>query len=194
LIEGFWASGLSLGSATVNSSALQSVRLDGQGEDPEVDLALLEPLQQVLGLVLVEHETQLRQRLAQLLHDARQQIRADGGYESHFQLAGKRVGVVACERDDLVALAQHVPRARDDLLAHLRELDVFRMTLHQLHAEILLELLQLRGQRRLAHERAFCRAPEMTGIGQRHQVLEVLEIHSSAPTLLYRRSLSNPSV
>ena len=113
------------------------------------------------------------------------------GIKRDLQLAGEGIGVVAREREDLVALAQHAPRTSHDLLAHLRELDVFRMALDQLHPQILLQLLELRGQRRLAHERALCRAAEMTGIGQRNQVLEVLEIHPFAPTFIYRRSLSN---
>ena len=173
---------------------LQSVLIHRQGQDPEVDLTVLEPLQQLLGLVLVEHETQVRQRLAEFLHDARQQIRAYGRNERDLQLAGQRIGVVAREREDLVAFAQHVPRACHDLLADLRELDVLRMALDQLYAQILLELLELCRQRRLAHERALCRAAEMTGIGQRNQVLEVLEIHPFAPTYRYRRSLSNASI
>src|SRR5208283_4603920 len=127
--------------------------------------------------MLVQHQAQVRYGLADLLHDARQQVGTDGGYQGHLELAGKRVLVVAGERDDFVSLVQHVARTNHDLLAHLRELDVLRLALDQLHAEVLLQFLELRGQRRLADEAAFGRAAEMPGVRERHQILQIPEIH-----------------
>jgi len=123
----------------------------------------------------------VRNGLANLRHDARQQIRSDGGDEPHFQFPGERIGVAARQRDDFVALIQHAARANHDLPAHLGKLYVLRLSLHQFDAEIFLELLQLSGQSRLADERSLRRLAEMTGVGQRHQIFEVLEIHRSLP-------------
>ncbi len=81
--------------------------------------------------------------------------------------------------DDLVAFVQHASGAHNHLFADFGELHVPRLTLHQLDAEILLELFELRGQRGLAHERAFRRPAEMPGVGERHQVFEILfRIHT----------------
>jgi len=88
-----------------------------------------------------------------------------------------RLGAVASQGDDLLALAQHAPRAHHDFLAHVGELHVVRLALHQLHAQVFLELLQLGRQRRLAHEGALGGLAEMPGVGQCHQILEILEIH-----------------
>ncbi len=146
------------------------------------------------GLVLVEHEAELRQGLADLLHHAGQQVRPDGGNQADLEFAGKRIGVVAGERNDLVALIEHAPRTHHDLLADLGELHVLRLALDQFDAEIFLELLELCGEGRLTHERALRGPAEMAGIRQRHQVFQVLEIHRRQPHLVDRGSLSNLSI
>ena len=86
--------------------------------------------------------------------------------------------MTARERDDLVALAEHAARARDDLRADLGELRMFRAALDELHAEIFLELLQLCGKRRLTDERALSGLAEMPGVGESDQIFEVFEIHA----------------
>jgi hypothetical protein len=123
----------------------------------------------------------MRQRLAQLLHDPRQQIGADGGDQAQFEFAGERIGVVARQRDDFIALVQHAARAHHDLFTHFGELNVLRLALHQFDAQIVLELLELRREGGLADEGALGGLAKMPGIGQRHQVFQVLEIHGSAP-------------
>ena len=99
------------------------------------------------------------------------------GISANLQLAGERIGIAARQRDDFIAFIQHAPRAHHDLLAHLGELHVLRLALHQFDAQILLQLLQLRRQGRLADEGALRRLAEMAGIGECHQIFEILEIH-----------------
>src|SRR5436189_610732 len=48
-----------------------------------------------------QHQPQVRQGFSDSLHDARQQIRPDGWDQSHFELAGQRIGVVAGKGDPL---------------------------------------------------------------------------------------------
>ena len=150
----------------------------GSAMMPKIDFAVAQPLQQGFGLVLVQHETQVGQRLAKLRHHPRQQIGADRGNQRHLELAGERIGIVAGERDDFLAFTQHAARAHHHLLAHLGELHVLRLALHQFDAEILLELLHLGRQGWLAHEGTLGRLAEMAGIGERHQILQILEIHA----------------
>jgi hypothetical protein len=133
--------------------------------------------------MLVQHEFQVGHRLADLLHHPGQEIRPDGRDQRDLELAAERIGVVAGERDDLVALVEHAPRAHHDLPAHVGELHVLRLALDQFHAEVVLQLLELRGQGRLAHERALGSPAEMPRVRERHQIFEVLEIHEFEPIL-----------
>ena len=106
-----------------------------QRHDAHVDLPVAQPLEQLFGLMFVEHQPEMRQRLANLLHDPRQQIGAYGGNQSHFKLAGERIGVVAREGDDFVAFVEHAARAHHHLPADLRELHVLRLPLDQFDAQ-----------------------------------------------------------
>jgi len=107
--------------------------------------------------------------------------------------AAERIGVAAGERDDFITLVEHAPCADHHLLAHFGELYVLRLALDQLHAQILFEFLQLCGQGRLAHECPLGRLAEMPGIGQRHQVLQILEIHTLTPIeVVYQDHHYNP--
>src|ERR1700720_907771 len=137
------------------------------------------------GLVLVQAQLQARQALADRGRDARQQIRADGRQQRHPQLAGERIALAARERDDLVARLEDAPRARPDLFPGRGERDVVGRPLDELHPESLLELFQLRRQRRLADEAARGRTAEVTVVGHRHQVAQVLEFQLHGPAEIY---------
>ena len=80
------------------------------------------------------------------------------------------------ELDDLFAGFDDAPRAFDDFLARGGERHALRRALDELHAEIFLELLELRGECRLADEAALRRAPEVAGVGDRDEVAQVLEL------------------
>src|SRR4029079_6451879 len=83
------------------------------------------------------------------------------GKQGEPQAPGERVAVAARQLDDLVAGVEDAPRAFHDLLARGGQLHAFWRALDELHAEVFLELLQLRGQRRLADEAALGGAAEM---------------------------------
>ena len=78
--------------------------------------------------------------------------------------------------NDFIAGFEDAPGAGDDLLPRLRERHVIGLPLDELHAEVFLELLQLRGQRRLADEAALGGAPEVAAIGHRYQVAQVFQL------------------
>jgi hypothetical protein len=139
-------------------------------------------------LVFVKHQPELRHGFTDLRHDAGQQIRPDRRDEPDLELACERIGIAAGQRDDFIAFVQHAPRSHHDLLADLGELHVLRLAFHQFDAQVLFQFLQLRRQSRLAYERALGRLAEMTGVGQRHQISEILEIYS------HRYSLSKQSL
>ncbi len=76
----------------------------------------------------------------------------------------------------LVAGFQDAPGACRDLLPRLGEGHVVGLSLDELHPEVFLELLELRGQGGLAHEAALRRPAEMPAVGDRHQVAQVFEL------------------
>src|SRR5690606_17609173 len=82
----------------------------------------------------------------------------------------------------LLDLAQHAPRALGHLVADRRQHHLAWRAFHQRHAQFLLQLADLRRQRRLADEAGRGRAAEVAMVGQRHQVLEVAEVHAASAT------------
>jgi len=101
----------------INNLCFHSLSLAFAMKKDTVDLAVVQPFEQRFGLVLVEHESKLRQRLADLLHDPGQEIRADGGDQGQLQPACQRVLVAAGQCDDLVAFVQHAAGAHHHLFA-----------------------------------------------------------------------------
>jgi hypothetical protein len=77
--------------------------------------------------------------------------------------------------DDLLARLDDPAGALHDLHARGGERHALGRALDELHAEVFLELLELRGERGLAHEGAFRRAPEVARVGDRHEISQVFE-------------------
>ncbi len=84
---------------------------------------------------------------------------------------------VAGQRDDLVALLQDAAGQRQDLGAALGQRYAPRLSLDQLHAQVVFQLLQLRRQRRLTDEGAFGGLAEVLGVGQGHEIPQVAQVH-----------------
>src|SRR5262245_3389792 len=149
--------------------------INRKGEDAEIDRASVQPLQQHRGTVLIEQQLQAGQNASNSRSDARQEVGADGRNECHLQSARQGDFVLACDTDDSIAFLQHPACSRHDLLAHFRERDSLRLALDQGDAQVVLELTQLRAERRLTDETAFRGATEMPFIRERHQIAQVLE-------------------
>ena len=140
------------------------------------------------GLILVQAQLQARQPLAHGGRYARQQVRSDGRQQRHPQPPAERIALAARQRHHLVARLEDPARARDDRLARLGQADVVGRPLDQLHAQAVLQLLQLCGERRLADETACGGPPEVPQVGHRHEIAQILELHVHAPNI---RHLSN---
>src|SRR5690606_9364879 len=69
----------------------------------------------------------------------------------------------------------------DDLLADRGEHDAPRVALDELHAQLLLQLLDLGGERGLAHEAGLGGPSEVAVVGHRHQVAQVSQVHGGPP-------------
>src|SRR5882672_7825014 len=96
------------------------------------------------------------------------------------------------ELDDLIAGFEDAARPLDDFLPGSGQRDALRRAFDELHAEISLELFQLRRERRLAHEAALGRASEVARIRDRDEITQVLELevrHRCALSSLYIQSI-----
>ena len=82
----------------------------------------------------------------------------------------------ARQRDHFIARFEDAPGARHDLLARFGERDLVGIALDELHAQVVLQLLELGGERGLAHERALRGPAEVPLVGQRDEVTQVLEL------------------
>src|SRR6185503_7844431 len=104
------------------------------------------------------------------LRHARQQIWPDRRQQSEPQPSCQRVTLSARQGHDLVAGLEDSARPGHDLLPGIGKGDVVRLPLDQLYAEILLQLLELCRERRLADEAPLCRPPEMPRIGDGDEI------------------------
>ena len=125
---------------------------------------------------------------------ARQQVRTDGRQQRHPQPPAERIALAARQRHHLIARLQDPARARDDRLARLGQAHVVGRPLDQLHAQAVLQLLQLCGERRLADEAACRGPPEVPQVGHRHKIAQVLELHVHAPNIRHLSNASNQSI
>ena len=72
---------------------------------------------------------------------------------------------------------EHDPRPLDDPLARVGQQHLPRVAFDQLDAELLLQLLDLGRQRRLAHEAGLGGLAEVAVLGHRDEILQVAQVH-----------------
>ena len=113
------------------------------------------------------------------------------GIRASLQRAGQRIAVGPGQFDDRVRLLQQRARALHDLLAGGGQGDALGLALDQRHAEVFLELADLRRQGRLADEAALGGLAEMTLVGQGDQVTEITQVHAEIIAVVYRRAQSH---
>ncbi len=119
----------------VQLERLETLQLDRQSENAQIQLAGSELLEHRRGPILVQMQHQPRQRALDRTRHVRQQIRPDRRQQRHAQRPCERIAVRARKRADLVARLDDQPGALDDLPARLGQRHVARPALDQLHPE-----------------------------------------------------------
>ena len=147
------------------------------GEHQTIQLPLLQPLEQHLGLLLVEVELQLGEVLPQILNDMGQQIGAHGGNETDVDLAGHGLGEVLAYALELAHLFEHLAGLPGHGIAGRGKQHLAGGALDQDHPQLIFQLAQLAAQGRLADEAALRRLAKMFLLFQRYQVLEIAKVH-----------------
>ena len=144
--------------------------LHGQRQHADVDLARAQALQQRLGLVFVEHQLQSRQLALQSPRDVRQQVRPHRGNQRELDLSRQRVAIGPGNFHDRIGFLQHDTRTSHDLFAGLGQCHASGLSFDERHAEVFLELANLRRKRRLADETFRGGLAEVSLIGERDEV------------------------
>ncbi len=155
---------------------------EGLGDDGAVDLAGAQHLQQLDGVVLLQHQRHLRRAHDGVAHQVRQQVGADGVDHTQGEHAGQRVLAALGDFLDLGGLLQHALRLTDDLLAQRRDRHFAGTALEELDIELLLQLLDRHGQRGLGHITGFGGAAKMLFTCHGHDVFEFGKCHWRAVT------------
>ena len=157
--------------------ALQVVVVHRQREQADVELTGAQPFVHHGALLLDEQQLEVGEALVQGGHDVGQQVGRQGGEQPEAKRARLGVGGPAGDVADVVGLAQHHPGTFHDRLADVGQHDLPGAALDQLHAELVLQLLQLGRQRRLADEARLGGATEVAVVRNGDQVPEVLQVH-----------------
>ena len=153
-----------------------------QRQQPRVQLALAQPRQQHIALLLDQQQFQVREARADARHHMRQQVGPQRG--EHSQPDGAGLGVLAAAGGflHLLDLGHDAARALGGIAAGRCQHDLARRALHQRHAQFVLQLLDLGGERGLADVARGGGTTEMLVVGQGHQVLQVAQIHRNPPS------------
>src|SRR5690606_18081321 len=151
----------------------------GQREHRRVQAAVAQPLQQGVGLVLHQQELEPGEALAQARQTGRQRGGADGREQAEPDGAGFGILAAAGDLRQLVHVGQDLAGALDDLAPDRGQHDLARGALEQRHPEFLLQLPDLRRQRRLADEAGLGRPAEVAVLGQGDEVAEVAQVHAA---------------
>jgi hypothetical protein len=159
----------------VELARLESIQIDGEREDTQVDLARAQLGEHRCRGIFIESQIKPRQRLSDFARDARQKIGSDRWQHRDAQCSGERIAMRTRKRDHFIARLENAPRTRHDLLAGGRQRHALGLAFDELHPKVLFEFLQLRRQGRLADEAALGCAAEVTRVGDGHEIAQILQ-------------------
>jgi hypothetical protein len=128
--------------------------------------------------MLEQHQAQAREILPQCRGYDRQEVRANGGDQTDPDLSGQRILMSPGKLAHCVYLLQDSPRPRHDLFADVGEHDPTLAALDEIDPELLLQLLDLCAKGGLADEAPLGGPPEMSFLGQGHEIPECPNAHS----------------
>ena len=159
---------------------VQLVVVQRQRQQRRIQLAFAQALQEFVALFLDQQQFELREPRAQGRHHVRQQVRAEGGEHAQPQRAGFGIAAATGGLAHLLDIGHDPARALDHLHPGGGQHHLARCAFDQHHAELVLQLADLGGQRGLADEAGVRRLAEVAEISEGHQVLEVAQVHGVA--------------
>ena len=164
--------------------AVEAADLHRQGEDQQVELALLQLLEQVGGGVFPQQQLQIRIGLAAHLQQLAQQEGGDGGDAAQAHRAVHDAPLLLSQLHQIPGVGEQVARPRHDFHADRRHDEALVIPFYQLQVHHVLQGLDPGTQGRLADMAGLGGAVEILVLVQSDQILELLQ---AGPTL-HRRN------
>ena len=149
--------------------------LDRQRQQEEVERAVDQLGDQLLGVRLAQVQVELRVLVAQQRQQRGQHVGGDGRDDAELDGGGERLARLAGEVRDVAHLLQDAVAAAGDLASRVCQARAFRAPLHELDAEVPLHLLDLHGEGRLRHGAVRGRLAEVAEAGNRVQIAQLFD-------------------
>jgi len=145
-----------------------------------IETTVAQSRQHGVGFLLHQQQFEPRESGTHRGQDVRQQVRRQRREQAESHGAGFRILAASRQFTHLRDFGDDLARAFGDLAADRRQHHPPRCAFHQRHAKLILQLADLRGQRRLADEARRRRATEVLVIGEGDQISEVTQVHRVA--------------
>ena len=143
--------------------------VERSSQQPEVDRAAAQTVQQHLGLQLVDLEYDIREQPAQLREQPRQAVRGDGRDHAQSHRPVPHPGRV----HEVSRIRQQAPRSPYDLLAIPGDDHARPRALEERHTKQLLDLADLLAEARLTDSATPRSLDELAGFRDRDDVLQL---------------------
>ena len=153
--------------------------VDRQGDEDEVECAGHQLAHQVRGQRLAQLQAERGEAPLQLGQRRRQQVRRDRRDGAELQHPRQHPFLMLGVVHEIAHRGENGARAPGDFLALLGKLDARLAPLDQAHAELVLELLDLHAEGRLADGAGFRRMAEMPGFRQQFEIAQLPQGHHS---------------
>ena len=159
--------------------------VDRRGDD-RVELALLQVFIKINGALLTHAETQVRKARVQVARRQRQQVRADGRQHAEAKTSGQLPPAEPRDSLEVFHFAQDAAGTAHQFFACAGQHGAAARSLNKLDAKACLHFGDLRRQAWLAHIHSTRSIPELSGVGDRDQVLHLTQGRSHFIVFRYR--------
>jgi hypothetical protein len=157
------------------------VDLLGLAIDRHVELALRQPLGELLGRAVLHRQSHLGMALAEALQERHEAVRADGAHHAELELdilqaaetPGPFLGGLGLDQDLAQMGAHH--------LAQPGQMGVVALAAKQRPAQLVLQRLDGARQRRLRDMACLGRPREVQGLADRKEVADLMHFHGGGP-------------
>ncbi len=160
--------------------AVKAANLDGQGEDQQVELTLLQLFEQIAGGVFPQQQFEVRIGLAALFEQLAQEEGGNGGDAAQTHRPLHHSTLIEAKLHQVPRIGEQIASSLDDFHADRGHNEALVVTLHQLQVHHVLQRLDPGTQGRLT---------DMTGLGGAIEVFvlvesnQILQLFEAGPTL-----------
>jgi hypothetical protein len=162
---------------------LQLVVMDRQRQHAGIEATVAQSRQDLVGLFLDQQQFQPRKALAHGGQHMREQVGRQRREDAQPHRAGFRILAATRDLAHLLDFGDDLARALGDLATDRGQHHPAWRAFDQGDAELVFQLADLRGQRRLADEAGRGGTAEVLVVGKRDEVAEITEVHGDLNSL-----------